>query len=879
MFNLLVAIFRVMKLNTLYRSTLTRLLPHVCIVAGFYVLTWLVFAPAYFQKKSFSQNDIQQYRASISSIETYANTSSETVFWNPNLFSGMPTYLSGLDWRNPLLAWLHKVGMLGLPHPMGLFFLCLLWSYLLGIGLGLTPLAALGGSLAYGASSYFLIGLGAGHNARMAAMAYLPMIMLAIRLGYTQRILLGAPLLGLAIALQFQANHVQISYYTVFAAAIYALFILIKAYMSTERRRSACKRFFIHSAVLAGFALLGFSTYYGKFQGLYDYAQHSIRGTRILSKPGADGVVLPKEGLDKDYAFSYSNAPMESMTLVVPNFYGGTSAMELKPNSALGKAFKAQGVPKNQLKAVPTYWGDQPITTPYYMGATVLILFLFACFYLPWRQKGWLITLGVFAILLTWGKHFSVLNYTLFDWLPGYNKFRSPTFATALVLLAGGLLAAYGIDNIGRKSTRSWKQALIRGGGLGIGLMLAVLLFSGMGSFKGAIDSQLSSYPNWYMEALRLDRLRLLRADALRGLIFCLLSVGALYLIGSRQVGKTLGGLILVALLFVDVWPVTWRYFNWENNFKEAHERLLFPSTKADKRILDAQDSLSPRPQRVFDLRNPFNDNRPSIQHHSVGGYHAAKLRRYQDLIEYGLSQERERLIDSLRADARSLPKLPVCNMLNVGHFVYGPKAGQVIGNASSCGGAWFASRLILVSGPDEEIETLGTLPACEVVVWDTATQKYPPRTSFDPTEAQVRLEKATPNELVFSLQQIHSEQLLVLSEIHYPKWKVYVDDKEQPLLRVNYLLRALRLAPGSKKVRLRFEDPTYQVGKSISWISSLLLIGLVLLVFGRQGYYLSKEANADKPSLNPKPDAKPDPKSDSGPEHPDEKGGGGEED
>lgn len=795
--------------------------PHICILIFFYGLTIAIFYPIFFQGKALQQGDIQQYSNSIQRISKHRHTTGEEPLWNPSIFSGMPTYISGVRWNYPVLGWVQGLFVPYLPHPVWILFACLLWSYVLLLCFDMRPLVALSGALVFTFSSYLLIGIDAGHNARMAAVAYLPMILAGVRLGYGRLWYLGLGIAALGVALQLKSNHIQITYYTLFAVLFYIAF---QAYIFYKERQLTC--FLWRSGWLLGAALLGFSTYYGQFSAMYKYSQHSIRGERILS-PKADE---PKEGLSKSYAFEYSNAPMESMTLIIPNFYGGRPYEPLGPQSQTAQALRKQGAPQKYLQYAYTYRGAQPITSPYYAGAAVFFLVTLGILLLKGREKYWLLALGFFALLLTWGKHAAGFNNVLFDYLPGYNKFRSHTFATMLIILVCAIFSGLALErslkigNHDRWMKRFWQAIAITGG-----ILLLVQLGAGLGNYSAPMDERLQAggLPSWYLEALRADRLALLRKDTWRSLFYVLLAAGMLYVIAKHKIRLRYGLIGMAALLLFDLLPIAVRYFSPTASYDTPHKARTYAISGADQRI--QQDTSAH--YRVFHMKNPFNDNRVSSLHRSVGGYHAAKLRRYQDIIETGLAVEQDRLINSAKKGRPDLSHLPISDMLNVKYFIFGNRTQDILPNDSPCGAAWLVKHIQPVAGPDEEITALQNINPCQTATWDLHT--LAPKDTLYNNQGTVELQTYTPNEIVYQIQN-EGSALLVMSEIYYPEWKAYVNKKEQPLLRVNYLLRALRLPPGTHTIHLKMSTDTYLHGRHLKRSSS---IAILLLCLGSLSY------------------------------------------
>ena len=694
------------------------LLPHGGVVLGFVALTVLYFYPVFFQNKRLYQGDIAQYARSVQQMKKQEAKTGEHMLWNQNIFSGMPAYLGGLDWGNTYVGHLKALLSLQFNHPTWIIFSALLWTYVLLLAWGLRIPYALLGACIFTYASYMTVGIVAGHNARVGAMAYVPMILA----GFTYRIqkllaLRAAAVCAAGVALQFSTNHVQITYYTLF---ISLFFVVGEGIIALQKGGRSKKIYLLRSAALIVAALIGFSTYAGQFWSLYNYAKHTIRGERMLTPH----VTESKEGLDKGYAFEYSNAPLESMTLLVPNFYGGQMKEPLGAKSHTAQALRRHNQPRQYLQYAFTYHGKQPITTPYYVGAVACLLLVFAFLVLRGRERyGWLALL-MFAIFLTWGKNFALLNYSLFDYLPGYNKFRSPTFATLIIVLVVAVVGPLGLskafhEGFSQKIRKKFWQTCV---GLS-SLLVLIFLLAPLGNYSAGIDTRLteSGLPNWFIEALHKDRLALLRKDTLRGLLFILLAGSVLYAMFTQKINRILGWGLLLSLTWIDLWLINDRYID-PSFFAAPHQVYDAPASAANHYV-STDTSLH---YRVYPLNNPFNDNTASSFHASVGGYHPAKLRRYQDIIEHGLSTEREVLIAQIREKKLDLAQLHFSNMLNVKYFMLGNEKKDVLINDQRCGAAWFASKLVTVYSADEEIEALKKVKHCAEITLDISEFTMP---------------------------------------------------------------------------------------------------------------------------------------------------------
>ena len=839
----------VSRVSLLFRRALPHALPHVFVVLFFWLLTALYFFPLVFQGKVLYQHDIVQHVGAAQRLVSDADAQAGApALWNPNMFGGMPAYLISVPWDMPVLDVLQRLFGLGLPHPTWILFSCLLCTYLLMLSLGARVMLAVLGAVAFAFSSYHIVGFVAGHNARLAAVSYMPLVLAGLHWVYEKKYGWGGLVFALGIAFELKSNHIQISYYTFFLCLFYVLHRLYYAW-----REQVWSDFLRPLVVLSVCFVVSFGTFFAPFATLYEHSRYTIRGQRFLSSSSGES----KEGLSKAYAFQYSYALAEPLTLLVPNFYGGASQETLDESSHLARALRDQGVSSSQrrevLSGVPTYWGEQPITTPYYAGILMVLMAVWGLFFLRTRHGMWLLVGGLFFLLLSYGHHAMWFNGLLFDLLPGYNKFRSTGFALivpVLCLVLWGVLALEeafqqmegegDADRGGQRSKVSrgcWRAVL----GVG-GFLLLCVLCAGVGSYRAEIDQRLfqSGYPSWFISALRSDREALLRADAFRGLVFVLLFGGVMWALFREKMSKAWGMVLLTGLVFADLVLVDARYLKGENYRGQVYEKT-YQETGADRRILSDRVVDTVAHSRVFYVPNPFNSAKFSYHHASVGGYHPAKLRRYQDLIDHHLMRERTLLAEGLRQGEPDFVRLSALNMLNTKYLVLGDKAEEVLVNPYACGPAWFVSEVLPVESADEEIQALRDLSVCSQAV--VHRQAYAlPAYVFD-TLGTVRLKRHATNEVRYEATVPPGGGVLVFSEIHYPEWQAYVGGVPARMLRLNYLLRGLFLKEGHHEVVFRFEAKTYHMANRVSLFANYVLLCLVLLLLGRQlrAFWVSK--------------------------------------
>ncbi|MDN4164417.1 YfhO family protein [Cytophagales bacterium LB-30] len=798
----------------------THIQPHLLAVLTFLVVVVLFFHPYFFGGKVLSQHDILQWEGAAHELIEFRKQTGEEGLWANSMFSGMPAYLINVEWSNQPIMWLQKLIGVGLPHPIRIIFFSCLSFYIALLCFRVRSSLAMAGALAFAFSSFMMIGLGAGHNARIAAIGLMPLVLGGIHLTLSGKRLLGMALTATALALHIRFNHLQITYYLVLVVTIYGL---IQLYAAVKEGK--IKDFMINGSLLIVSALLALGTFFGIFSATYEYSQYSMRGKSELVSQGQEA----SEGLEKDYAFQYSNGIFEPLTLFIPNFFGGSSQQALSKNSNLAKALRDNGLSsvqiQQQIEAVPTYWGDQPLTAPYYAGAIVVFLFVLGILFVEKKYTLWAIIVVALGIALSWGSNFETFNYFMFDYFPGYNKFRSVTFALCMALLLMPLLGFMGLERLlsqpfGKENQKKLFIAL----GITGGFALLAMLLAGMGSYRGAIDARLGNLPEWFMQALRDDRKSLLRTDAFRSLVFIALVAGVIWVYFKGKLQEKWAMVLIVVLTTADVALVSNRYLN-EKSFGKDPSREFFAATDAD--LLIKKD---PSPHyRVLNLQNPWNDARTSYHHHSLGGYHGAKIRRYQDLISSCIDNELQELISNYSSGNTSFASYGVLNMLNAKYLLTGSSSNSVVRNPSALGNAWLVAEVQKVNNPNEELAALCQVSTEKVAVVDQS--KFQLANQYSDS-GQVMLTSYKPNQLEYAAE-LAGNSLVVFSEIYYEKgWKAYIDNQEAPIHRVNYVLRALEVPSGKHEIRFEFVPEVYETGNAImmasSWLLLLLLLGAI---------------------------------------------------
>ncbi|SMD32390.1 hypothetical protein SAMN04488029_0735 [Reichenbachiella faecimaris] len=804
------------------------LLPHAVAIAIFCLATVLFFAPVFFEGKTLPQHDITQWEGGAKELIDYREKTGEEGLWTNSMFSGMPGYLINVRFSGDLMKYVHRLYGLFLTYPMSTIFVSCLSCYLLLLVMGVRSWLAIAGGLAYGFTAFSIIGLMAGHNSKISAVSTMPLVMAGIHLAFKGNRIWGFVVTSIGLAIHLRPNHLQITYYLLLIVLAYGIMQLVSAI-----KEKTFPDFAKTSVILVVAALLAVGANFGSLITTMEYSKYSIRGKSELTEVGG---VEAKAGLDTDYAFQYSNGIFEPLFLFIPNFYGGSAREDLGKNSNLEEALKKNGANRQQIKqqvsAAPAYWGDQPLTAPYYAGAIVVFLFVLGMILLEAKYRIWLGGLVIFALVLSWGSNFS-LNYFIFDYLPGYSKFRSVTFAIIIAVFAMILGGFLGLEKLLSSdfNKQTQKKLLMAIGGVA-GFALLCVLFAGMGSYRGAVDAQLANYPDWYLNALRADRASLLRMDALRSLIFVLLFAGVILALLKEKLSKGIAYTLLILFVFVDMFGISKRFIN-SDTFVRKSRQSEFQLTEADKKILQDKDT----DYRVMNLLNPFNDAKTSYHHKSIGGYHGAKLGRYQELIERAIAPEQSQIISALQSGSFDFGEIGVLNMLNTKYFIAGASANAVLPNSTANGNAWFVQDIIEVTSADEEINAVGQIDTKKSAVIDES--KFSISDQVPSADGQIKLLEYKPNYLKYSASN-SSYGIGVFSEVFYPEgWIATIDGEEAGILRVNYILRALEIPEGEHVIEFRFEPASYTIGNTVTLVSSSLLI---LLLIGAIGYSFVKK-------------------------------------
>ena len=780
----------------------------------FIVLSFVYFSPDVIEGKILFQHDTQQGLAIGHEAQVYAQESGETPRWTGSLFSGMPTFqISPSYSSNAPLKALQHVYNLWLVSPVSLVFIMMLGFYILLLTLNVRWYLAAFGAIAYAFSSYFFIIIAAGHIWKFITLAYIPPTIAGVILAYRGRYLLGGALAALFGALQIMSNHVQMSYYFLFVICA-----VVVAYGVEHYRAHTMPRFFKATGVLVVAALLAVGANASNLYHTYKYSKESMRGGHTeLTSPDADKSKPAGNGLDKEYITQWSYGKMETLTLLIPDSKGGASG-PLAENERAVKAADPQLRP--YLSQVDRYWGDQPFTAgPVYVGALIFFLFVLGCFIVRTPLKWALLVVTILTIMLSWGKNMMWLTDWFIDYFPMYNRFRTVSSILVVAEFCMPLLAVLALKKIFDDPSilSREKRWFYLSGGIVAGIALLAALFPTMfDSFLKDYELEAAGQPGYaeLFAGIAEARQAVFTADAWRSFIIVALGFAVLWLLCQKKLNPTVAMIALVVILVGDMYPVNKRYLNSDNFVTPARKTNPFPMTDADRYILQDKDMN----YRVLNaaagetLASAFSEPRTSYYHKSIGGYHAAKLRRYQDLID-------RQLVNANPA---------VLNMLNTRYIIQPLEDGRetVVRNPGALGNAWFVSEVKWVDNADAEMAAITDFDPSHTAVADRRFAREIGDKVVPPAVGDTIYETGyKPDELTY---RYRSQQggLAVFSEIYFPwGWQVTVDGKPVDMACVNYVLRAVNLPAGEHEVIFRFDPPSVHTTEAIAYVSLFLIL------------------------------------------------------
>ncbi len=795
-----------------FRDIVRRALPYVVAVVVFWAVSAAYFAPQ-FAGKSLAQTDVQMYEGMKKDISEHRAEFDEDPQWTGGMFGGMPAYLITVQYPAMFLRNVGQWAMNLMGEPAALMMLAMLGFWLMLLMAGVNPWVAIVPAIAYGLSTYNILIIEAGHITKMRAMGWAPMLVGAVFWTFQRNIWVAGGLAALFGALTIAASHHQITYY--FLLVLFAYWIGQLVITTRARAKKAWWKFCKATGVLGFAAVLAVGANFSHLWYTAEHTPETIRGgSEMTADDGTGRDYSGTKGLDLEYATAWSYGIGESVNMLIPNFRGGGSSGGFETNGEVANILRRSGINPSIATQLPGYWGDQPFTGgPTYIGAVMVFLFVLGLFVLPGRQKWWIMGVSAVGLLLAWGSNAMWFTQLSFSVLPGYNKFR--TVAMALVVLQWAIpfvaaLVMAGLwkgdfSGLSGLSGRRFKRGFLWAIGLTGGLALLFAMFGGViYDFSAAGDEQFSGVPG-LVEAMQNERAAMFRADCWRSLIFVVLTAGVVWLWARRRSEWFVAA--LGVLVLADLVPVDLRYLS-HSDFR-ARERVQVVADEADK-IIMADPELG---FRVLNTQNPFNEAFTSYFHRSVGGYHGAKLRRYQDVIDRYLSKF----------------DLGVLNMLNTKYIIDANR--QVELNPEANGAAWIVEEIVFVNGAREELEALGTIDNKRqaVVGRNVGSELSYAENSHDQLiyggEGAVQLVEYRPNYLRYE-SSTATGGLVVFSEIYYNKsWTAYIDGQPTDYIRADYILRAMEVPAGEHTIEWRFRAPNFNAVEGVTLATSIAIL------------------------------------------------------
>ncbi|MGC8824283.1 MAG: YfhO family protein [Bacteroidales bacterium] len=811
----------------------------VTIIFIFLLLSMLYFYPE-FSGKQLRQSDMTNARGmSNELVQWEKNHPNDEPMWTNSMFGGMPAYLIKLGKTYNIFRYIRQIITLGLPAgSVAILFLMMVGFYFLMQVLGVNRWLSAAGAIGYAFASYNIIIIAVGHITKAYSIAFMPAVIAGILLLYQRKYLYGGWVILLTTGLLISQSHPQIVYYTFLVILIFFI-----VYFFNAIREKELKHYIIVGVIALVAALLSILPVATNLLTTAEYGKYSIRGPSELTKKNAE--TKRTSGLDRDYAFQWSYGPAETFSILVPNFVGaGVNGFDERSKTA--EQLKNVGIPAEVARQLPVYWGKLPFTVgPAYFGAIICFLFVLGLFVVKGPARWWLAIAAALSIMLSWGKNFSVLSDLFFYYFPGYNKFRTVDMILVVANLAFPLLGFWALKDIVEKkisqqeTLKAIKYTAYIVGGL---LLIFVLVPGWFFDFTSLSDAQLTEQlkaARWpadaienLLAAMREDRLQILRADAFRSLIYIALATALLWWYVKKSFRLGYFAIPLALLILIDMWSVDRRYLN--KDYFVPKSEPEFVKTHADEVILSDADPH----YRVLNLtRSVFNDGYTSYFHKSIGGYHGAKLRRYQDMIDGPLTTDITFIQQFLSMqkrmpDSSVYKQLPILNMLNCKYIIYNPEADPLV-NMGRLGNAWFVQLVKWVDSPDAEYDAVSNrdFDPARIAVVDKRWQKSLPGAdscTFDST-ALIQLTQYKPHELTYRVK-CQRPQLAVFSEIFYEKgWNAYLDGQKAPHARANYILRTMVVPAGEHTIEFKFEPATYYLGQKIAMIGSVIVVLLTL--------------------------------------------------
>lgn len=825
-----------------------------------FIVIALAYASPALTGKQLFQHDIVQYKGGAKELLDYRAQNGSETYWTDSMFGGMPTYQMGAQFRGDVIKQVDNL-LNFLPRPANYFFLLFAGFFLLGMVAVRNWKYALLGATFFGLSTYFYIALSAGHNGKIHTVAYFAPLLAGILLVYIRKkYVLGFIVTAFFMGLQMAANHPQMTYYLFIALA----FLFISELIRAAKGKTTWKHFGISSGILALAFILGVGMNAQRIMANAEYVTETVRGKQILTN---EKQTSEKSGMDKESMLMWSYGKLETLNLFIPRLMGGASNEEGSDEmmNRVQEMVQANVTSQEEMDRISrgfsslTYWGEQPGTSgPAYQGAIVCFLAVLGFFFAPKKYRYWILGASILTIMLAWGSNFMFLSDLFIDFVPLYNKFRAPSSILVVVELLFPLIAVIGLYQFfhSQKISDEYRKKILTYVTASVAALLLLLMVFGKSllGFHTAVEK--TYLPPYLLDYLSGERFAMFRTDAVKALIYILLTAAVLYFSMKGKLSRNVALIIIGVVSFFDLWSVNKRYLNDSNFVDKAFVDSPFQTESSDLlyqkvgdntalqsllmnvNINKTLETIAEKDQTHYRIYNQtlgtFNETNTSFFKSSVGGYHAAKLRRYDDVInEY-----------FVKLDTVKVPR--ILNMLNTKYMIFGDAQNpQAVPNPFANGNAWFVSDVEFAANPNEEIKKIGEIDSKQTAVIGAEDQRYfSGKTMQADSTATISLTKYQADALEFKTKS-KTPQLAVFSEIYYPKgWKMLIDEQEVPYIKANYLLRAVHIPAGEHTVRMIFEPNVISQGKTLS----LIAFGLFLLLSAAGIYLLyRKRENRDE--------------------------------
>jgi len=812
---------------------LNQFYPHFLAIAGFILVSLIYFYPVLQGKKIF-QSDIAQFTGMAKEQNDFRAANHTEPYWTNSAFGGMPTYQLGANYPHDYIGKLDDL-LRFLPRPADYLFLYFLGFYALMLVLKADPLKAFFGALAFGFSTYLIIILGVGHNAKAHAIAYMPLVVAGVLLVFKRKYVAGGLLTMVAAALEINANHFQMTYYLLFLLLAITIYYCWK-YISEKSFKQLGYAFGVFA--VAGILAVGVNA--ANLLATSEYANESIRGKSELTYNPNGTTNTTKSAMDYDYITEYSYGIAESLNLIAPRLFGGGNGEDLGPDSAMYELMINNNVPEHDaregVKQLPVYWGDQPIVeAPAYIGAVVFFFCILALFNDQRKLKYAFLAGAILSLFLSWGKNLPGLTNFFIDHVPMYDKFRAVSSIQVILELCIPVLAIMGLQSFFKSDSQTQLKSLYKSAGTFFGIVLALFLFKSQFTFAGMHDDMLlKQYGPQFIEALKSDRKTLYSADLARSGFLVLICAGMLWLVLKNKLAQNTAIIIIGIVMIGDLFFVDKKYVNAENFVNASQVDIPFEASAADQQILQDKSDF-----RVYDIQGRLQ-GKSSYFHKTVGGYSAVRPRRFEELFKYQIDKDLPAVVQSTNEKTLTFTKnSPVLDLLNVKYVIIPVESGEVpLVNPYANGNAWFVNNVKTVASADDEMKSLDKIDSKNTAVVNT--KEFPnlnlPQTLVKDSTATITLKSYNSNTLKYESDNANAG-VAVFSEMYYKKgWNVFIDGKKADHFRADYVLRAMQVPAGKHTIEFKFEPEVVKTGGTIALASS---VGMLFLIAG--GLYVER--------------------------------------